>query len=403
MTMKKVDICIVGDGIVGKAMALSLCQMGVQTLLISADAKTPAPSNPDIFDARVYAINQASREFLTQLKIWPALDQTRITAVDKMQIYGDQQSSLVLDAYQGKQEALAWIVENNSILSTLEKALSFAPGFAQHNAHIESLEHTQNHLVVHLQNQTSIQCSLLIGADGAHSTVRTLAAIPSVFKEYQHTAIVAHIQCDKPHRNTAYQWFTHEQGIIALLPLPGPYVSLVWSLPKLQAQNLLQLALEDFNEKLSKALNPSPSFLGKLQVLTQPGLHHFPLRLLKTPSPIAHRVVLVGDAAHLVHPLAGQGLNLGLADLATLQQVLRLQQQKAADFGDLRILRRYARLRAEPVWLMQTVCDRLLQLFANPLTPVAWLRNQGIRILDRLPFAKNHLIRKAAGFLIKEP
>ena len=233
----------------------------------------------------------------------------------------------------------------------------------------------------------------MVGADGANSWVRSQADIGLDYRSYDQRAVVANFSCEKPHHGAASQWFLGGDGIVALLPLPGERVSLVWSAPEHLADTLLR----EPSEKLAARLMALPGqALGQLTILPPAVPAAFPLRLISAHSPVAHRVALVGDAAHVVHPLAGQGMNLGFADVDALLAVLN-KRELPSDCGDARTLGRYARARREEVLLMKIATDGLQRLFASELPPLRTLRNAGMAMVDRIPFLKRRLMSHAFG------
>ena len=246
---------------------------------------------------------------------------------------------------------------------------------------------------VTLDNGDAIECSLVVGADGANSWVRGQADLGLDYRSYGQRAVVANFSCEHAHHGSASQWFLGADGIVALLPLPGQRVSLVWSAPERLADTLLREPVE----RLSARLEALPGQqLGRLSILPPAAPAAFPLRLMRAHTPVAQRVALVGDAAHVVHPLAGHGMNLGFGDVDGLLAALA-QRERKEDCGDPRALARYARSRKEDVLLMQFTTDGLQRLFSSELPPLRALRNAGMGLLERLPFLKRHLIAHAMG------
>jgi ubiquinone biosynthesis UbiH/UbiF/VisC/COQ6 family hydroxylase len=229
---------------------------------------------------------------------------------------------------------------------------------------------------------------LLVGADGARSIVREAAGMQARESDYGQAAVVANFRCGKPHRNTAYQWF---QGgpVLALLPLPGERVSMVWSLPESDAARTFALAPDALCRAVEEA---SGALLGAFALETPP--RTYPLRRLSARRLVAPRVALAGDAGHVIHPLAGQGLNVGLQDARALAQVLAGREPNR-DPGDLALLRRYERSRAEPILAMDFAVDGLYRLFGATSRPAAILRNAGLNLTGRMPVLKNLLMRHA--------
>ena len=236
----------------------------------------------------------------------------------------------------------------------------------------------------------SLRSRLLVGADGAQSAVRAAAGMNATVTDYRQTAVVSNFACERPHLNTAWQWFTDE-GVVALLPLPGERVSLVWSAPAALAHELAALEPAALARRVTER---SGAALGEL-VPAGPAAT-FPLRLVVVDRLIAPRVALVGDAAHVVHPLAGQGLNLGLQDVASLLEVVR-GREAFRDIGDTVLLRRYERSRAEPIAMMRAATDGLARLFSIDDPLARFVRNTGMAAVDRLPPLKSLLIRQALG------
>ena len=391
------DICVIGGGAVGKTSALALAREGYRVTLLSPEGEVaPYAGDADSsWDLRVYALNHVAHRLLSSLKVWGAMDGSRIAPVDAMAVHGDDaaRGQLGFDAYGARVGALAWIIEDGNLNHALDSALRFANGIEQRKGRAVAL--VRNHLraEITLDNGSQISASLVLGADGANSWVRAQADIGMDYRSYDQRAVVANFSCTKPHHGVASQWFLGAEGIVALLPLPGNRVSLVWSAPEALAKRLLSEPVDRLAERLG-ALPGQP--LGEFNLLPPASPRAFPLRLIRSHSLVAHRVALVGDAAHVVHPLAGQGMNLGFADIDALLAALKAQGDEA-DCGDDRLLARYARLRKEEVLLMQLTTDGLHRLFSSELAPVKMLRNEGMSLLNKLPFIKQRLVSYALG------
>lgn len=403
-TRKQADICIVGNGAIAKTAALSFSQAGQQVLLLvplATPVKAPLPPTPS-WDVRVYALNHTAFNLLGALKVWGALDAERIAAVEGMQVYGDDSASggkaqnggkLGFDAFAAHVDHLAHIVEDRNINQALDAALRFAPNVQVVAGHAVSLHTDADWATVTLENGTQLAAKLLVGADGAQSWVRTQCDIDVDYRSYRQQAIVSNFACETPHHGVALQWFTAQQGVVALLPLPGNQVSLVWSAPSALAEKLLQVSALELAERVATI---SGYQLGRLTPLQPECVRAFPLSLLRPKAVTAARIALIGDAAHVVHPLAGHGMNLGFADVESLVKVVQ-EREAQRDVGDARVLERYARARKEDVLLMQIATDGLARLFELDVEPVRMVRNFGLNLLDKLPVLKRHLIAHAMG------
>jgi ubiquinone biosynthesis UbiH/UbiF/VisC/COQ6 family hydroxylase len=329
------------------------------------------------------------------MKVWEALDSTRIAAVDGMVVHGDGPSAghLGFDAYAARTDALAWIVEDQNLNQALDNAIKFANGLQIIQSTAVQLHTDQDHASVQLHDGSSIDASLIVGADGAQSWVRSQADIDIDYRAYNQRAIVANFTCEQPHHGVASQWFLGRQGIVALLPLPGSRVSLVWSAPDQLAENMLQEPTEQLCQRLAQLPGQT---LGAFTMLPPTPPQAIPLRFIRARAVVANRVALIGDAAHVVHPLAGQGMNLGFGDIDALLAAVAKRDQ-VSDCGDTRTLARYARHRKEEVLLMQLTTDSLQRLFDTELAPLKVLRNLGMTALDKLPFLKRQLMTQALG------
>jgi 2-polyprenylphenol 6-hydroxylase len=243
-------------------------------------------------------------------------------------------------------------------------------------------------VLLRLDGARELSAKLVVGADGADSRVREYAGITASAKAYGQSAVVANFACERSHANTAYQWF---QGgpVLALLPLPGNHVSMVWSLPSTEATRIADLDTQALCSEVEAATHGA---LGAFGLVTPP--RSYPLRRVAARRMVAPRIALVGDAAHVIHPLAGQGLNLGLQDVRTLSHALNTRES-VRDAGDWHLLRRYERARAEPILAMDAMVDGLYRLFGAQSAVAARLRNTGLNLTDRLPVLKNLLIRQA--------
>lgn len=391
------NICVIGNGAVGKAAALGFAQAGLSVTLLAPPAGSagaavsPVPS----WDVRVYALNHVAHDLLSSLKVWHALDASRVAAVDAMIVKGDGEhaGNLEFDAYGARTGALAWIVEDSNLNHALDTALKFAPNMRIATGRATELRADQQGATVRLDNGDVIESSLVVGADGAQSWVRGQCDIGIDYRSYGQRAVVTNFECDRPHHGAAYQWFTSSEGIVALLPLPGQRVSLVWSAPEAFAQTLLGESATKLAERVAAL---SGHELGHLRPVQPEVVKGFPLVLQRPHSIVAPRVALVGDAAHVVHPLAGHGMNLGFADVAALLRLVA-EREEHRDCGDERVLSRYARARKEDIFLMQVATDGLERLFSADLEPLRVIRNLGLNFVNKLPVIKRALISHAMG------
>ena len=373
--MTTLDVCIRGRGAVGLALALALARQGLRVGLIGAgDAGAAHGALPDV---RAYALNAASRALLTELKVWDALPADAITPVDDMHVEGDSAGGVIdFSSWQQGVDALAWIVDAAELDTALRTAARFAP-----------------HLVCLADGTAEAAgAALSVLAEGKASAGRQALGVRFDVQAYGHTALAARLVSDDTHLGMARQWF-RSPDVLALLPLdrpePGRSYALVWSVPAVRAQVLQQMPVAEFEAALADATGGAA---GQLQLAT--GIAAWPLALAQADRLCGAGWVLVGDAAHLVHPLAGQGLNLGLADVAALARVIAEREPWRA-LGDEILLRRYVRERALPTRAMALLTDGLLHLFAQPQPALRDLRNRGMGLLNRLAPVKRFLTRRA--------
>jgi ubiquinone biosynthesis UbiH/UbiF/VisC/COQ6 family hydroxylase len=305
-------------------------------------------------------------------------------------VFGDRGDALTFDAYEAAVERLATIVEESELARVLDAACDFQPAIARVSAAFESLQDAEAGVAIGLADGAALHARLVVGADGAQSAARAACGIGARITDYRQTAIVANFRCAQPHLGTAWQWFTDE-GVVALLPLPDSHVSLVWSAPAALAVELAALEPAALAQRVTARVQAT---LGELAPAGPSA--GFPLRLVVVDRLIGPRVALVGDAAHVVHPLAGQGLNLGLQDVGALLEVMRAREA-FRDIGDAVLLRRYERSRAEPIALMRAATDGLARLFGIDDPFARLLRNTGMAVADRLSPLKSLLIRQALG------
>jgi 2-polyprenyl-6-methoxyphenol hydroxylase-like FAD-dependent oxidoreductase len=370
--MKSRDVLVSGAGIVGRSLALSLARLGLQVTL---QAGPPVAAAADV---RAYALNAASVALLQSLKVWDALPPHTATPVREMHIEGDAPgAALDFSAWQQRVRELAWIVDAAVLESALGDAVRYAP-------HIDTIG----------SNDTPPPVALTALCEGKHSASRARLGVPVDHRPYGHRAIAARLHADRPHGGVARQWF-RAPDVLALLPFdqpePGASWALVWSMPDAAAEALMALDDAAFAERLNEATGGAAGQL----VLASPRAA-WPLARARAAAWCGPGWVLVGDAAHVVHPLAGQGLNLGLADVSALAQVIAARESWR-DLGDPRLLRRYGRERAGATWAMTELTDGLLHLFAHPNPALRELRNRGLGLVDSLGPVKRWLTGRALG------
>ncbi|KTT25807.1 FAD-dependent monooxygenase [Pseudacidovorax intermedius] len=368
------EVCIRGAGIVGRTLALLLARERVRVALVAEAPPTPSTAPQDV---RAYALNAASRALLSSLRAWP--DAAQATPVREMQVFGDADGRVRFDAASQKVDALAWIVDVPALEEQLAAAVRFAP-------QVEVVD-------------APVKAALTVVCEGKASTTRETLGVQYDVTRYPQKAIAARLEAERPHGGVARQWFTAQGDVVALLPMGGAegrQVALVWSVSQLRAPELLDL--------------DNDSFCARLQESSHDALGAFTLTSERAAWPLQRATadrwsgrfdeggawVLAGDAAHTVHPLAGQGLNLGLADADELARVIR-ERDYWRSVGDARLLRRYERARRTDVLAMGMATDGLQQLFAQGIEPLARLRNWGMLGFDRSPFLKDWVARRAMG------
>lgn len=363
------DVRILGSGIVSRSLALALARQGLRVALQARPAAA-AGAAPDV---RAYALNPASVDLLASLRAWDTLPEDARTAVHDMQVAGDAPSGrIAFSAWQQRVAALAWIVDAAALETVLEAAVAYNP-------------------------RVSVAAEpgaapLTVVAEGKASALRERLGVRFERHAYGQRALAARLRADRPHQGVARQWFRCPD-ILALLPFdrpqPGHGYALVWSLPEAQAERWLQAPANEFEAALNEATGGEA---GRLALAGERAA--WPLAIARASSVCGPGWALVGDAAHVVHPLAGQGLNLGLADVAALAEVLAAREPWRP-LGDADLLRRYARRRAAGTWAMAQATDGLWQLFSHDQPLLRELRNRGIALVNRMAPVKRWLVGRA--------
>lgn len=382
--MNRQRAIVVGGGPVGLAFACAA--QGFEVCVLESAPRRIAPAT-DAFDLRVFALSPGTREFLRTLGAWQRIPKERLAAVRRMEVRGDDGRSR-LDFSAPERGALAWIVEAGRLASALEEAVIAASISIEHGARPRTLRAAASGVEVELEDGGSHAANLLVGADGPDSWVRRTLGMAVEEKSYGEAAVVANFKCERGSDGVARQWF-RDDGVLAWLPLPGSRISIVWSVSSSLAAELAALEPDAFARRVRDA---GGAVLGDL--VPDSPIATFPLRMLRVPSPVIAGAALIGDAAHGIHPLAGQGVNLGFQDARLLSEALASRSAVERP-GDLRVLRRYARARREDVAAMQFVTDRLDWLFSHPAPGVAGLRNAGLALVNAQPWARRAFAARA--------
>lgn len=387
LDLMDVDVIIIGGGLVGASLAVALKSSGLTLALVESQ---PAIANNNMgWDSRIYAITPGNAAFLADCGVWHGLDMSRVQPVTAMRVFGDEQTELDFNAYQVGVPELNYILENRQLQHALWQVLQQQENLTLFNpARCTSVTWQADLAILTLADGQTLRTKLVVAADGPDSWVRQQAAIQATPVPYQQHGVVANFVAEKPHRGTAFQWFQPD-GVLALLPLPQHMVSMVWSVSLKKSAELLALSPAALCEAVSSASQHMP---GQLKLMTPAAA--FPLRSLKLQHIIAPRLALVGDAAHNVHPLAGQGVNIGLRDVRSLAKILNARGAQT-DCGEVHLLRRYERSRSEDIATMLFTTDTLQRLFNNTNPLLRNFRNLGLSLTNQFVPLKKMLARHA--------
>jgi len=391
------DIIIAGGGMVGASLACALAGQGFSITLL--ERRQPVLQWPtDSHDIRVSAISRASQNIFDNLHAWTEMQQKRITPYEQMRVWESGNAELSFHAADIGEPDLGHIIENRVIQAALWTRMSELENISVRcPASITGLKTDEDTPEVTLNDGTQLSASLIVAADGAGSSLRDLAGISTGGWGYDQTAVVCTVQAEYGNQASCWQRFM-PTGPLALLPMDADLFSIVWSTTPAHSDELLQLPIEEFDAALTRA---SEARLGQLSLQGERGA--FPLKLQHAKQYIKPGLALVGDAAHVIHPLAGQGVNLGLLDMAELVDVLLRARDKRHPLGCLHTLRRYERGRKGENIAMQGAMDVFKRGFSNDITPLRLIRNIGMGLTQRSLPLKNLLIRNAMGTLGSTP
>lgn len=394
----RADLIIVGAGMVGSALALALQHSGLQILLLDGGPLSVKPFAQDAaFEPRVSALSAASQRILERLGAWDGIAARRTSPYGEMQVWdGSGTGQVHFSAASVHAEVLGHIVENRVVQDGLLDALYEADLGLLPGARLEQLRRSGDDWLLTLTDGRELRAPLVIAADGANSAVRRLAGCATREWDYLHHAIVTSVRCSKPHQQTAWQRFT-DDGPLAFLPLAKAadaehWCSIVWSTTPAEAERLMALDDAAFCHELGKAFEWR---LG--EVLESDPRHCIPLRQRHAKRYVEPGLALIGDAAHTIHPLAGQGVNLGFLDAAVLAEVLLHALERGENLADIKVLGRFERRRMPHNLAMMAAMEGFERLFqADPL-PLRWLRNSGLNLVDGANEAKALFVRQALG------
>lgn len=394
------DILVVGGGMVGAALACALGNSGLRIAVIEAVPLT-ASTQPS-YDGRAIALAFGSRRIFEGIGVWSEVARLGATPIEKIHISDRGRFGFThLSCAELGQEALGYVVEARALGLALLTRLQQLPNVTWLcPATLENIDFQLENAVARIRHDGAIhdlRARLVVAADGADSAVRNVAGIDFERTQYGQSAVVTTVTINQPHNNTAYERFTGT-GPLALLPMSNNRMAVVWSTRTDNVEALLGLTDEEYLARLQER------FGDRLGPLTRLGKRRaYPLMLTRVKEHVRPRLVLIGNAAHTVHPVAGQGFNLGLRDVAALTEVLVAAKQENRDIGDLEVLKRYADWRARDNKVIATFTNSLIRVFSNDFPPLAFARNLGLLAVDLVPPLKRRLLRVTSGLAGKLP
>jgi len=397
-TLQIFDVVIVGGGMVGTSIAAALRDADVQVALIEPNQPQQPPvelTNCAQYDVRVSAITAQSQSFLEKIGAWDLIPQQKLSPYTGMQVWDAEGTGQVeFSAAELHVDCLGTIVENRETVWALQQAINDCENIQQIRewvSHIDN-QNEDGTTPLFLNNGEQLNARLVIGADGALSRVKQWAEFGNREWDYHHKAIVATVKTELPHQDTAWQRF-RQQGPLALLPMAEANTcSIVWSTSEEECDAMLALSENDFCQALSTA------FESRLGRITEVGPRAaFPLRQRHAKNYVVPGIALVGDAAHTIHPLAGQGVNLGFKDAAALSEEIQRAIKAGISPGDISVLKRYERRRQGDNLAMMAVMESFKRLFAAEQPLLRWMRNEGMRLFNKANMVKQHVVMQAMG------
>lgn len=391
--MQKCDVLIIGGGIVGLTLACALAQTTLSIVLVDHQAP-PQFGLKSPYDIRVSAIHHASAEIFKSIKIWEAIQQLRVSKYQHMRVWdAGSPAQIEFDSTEIAQPYLGYIVEHSVMRQTLWQQLQTQENVQIHHSAAPYILHEKStEIIVQLNNNIQITTQLLVGADGKDSWVAKQTFLTNIAKTTTEYALVTTLRTEYPHQHTALQRFLLT-GPIALLPLENPHlVSLVWSTTQQEAACLQTATDAVFNQTLTQKME---CILGQLSVCDERVI--FPLIRHQAEHYVKPHIALVGDAAHTILPLAGQGLNLGLLDAACLAQIVTAAFKNARDIGAFNTLRPYERWRKGENSAMQLAMEGFYRLFSSTTESARCIRHTGFAITQKLPWIKRYFMQRAMG------
>ncbi len=394
---KQYDIVIVGAGLAGATLASGLAPTRLNIALLDRNPAPPAPSGD--YDLRVSSLNRGSENILKQIDAWPLIDASRAWRYDKVQVcQQDSSSRLTFDSTEIGEPYMGHMIENSNVVHALMRRVTAVNNIDFIDG-INITDLSVNDQSTELETDQGIfEAKLIVGADGPRSLIRKLAGFEETQGFYGQKCIVGTVNFDGNHRQTAWQRFL-STGPLGILPLAPGYCSLAWSCESDFADERLQESEQDFINSLEQALD---GHLGNIKAM--PKRAAYPLTHMHPQNYVSHRIALIGDAAHTIHPLAGLGANLGITDAGALAQILSEQnQQKSFDPGQHQVLRRYERWRKPQNQIYLSTMSGLNMLFSKNLHSISSLRSIGLSIADKFTPAKNLLMQRAMGLNADQP